>query len=125
MIYELEVNSDSSIFLATGKAENKWVLVASSFDGYFDCVSALTFDSEIYGLRRINKTDYYVVGGKDKIHILQLTAKNVLVEITVIKDLQVGVVQRIEIEGQNMYLLDKDGDNMCALYFAKSLDKLQ
>lgn len=58
------------------------------------------------------------------IYIVQLTPKNVLVEITTIKDLQIGLVQRIEIDGQTLYLLEKDGSKVCTVNFSKSLEKL-
>lgn len=99
-------------------------MLASSFDGYFDCVSSLTFSSEIFGIRRIHKSDYFAVGGQGVVHIVQLTPKNQLVEITTLKDLQIGLVQRIEVDSQALYLLEKDGAKVCTVNFSKTLEKL-
>jgi hypothetical protein len=123
-VFDLEVNSDSSLFLFTGKTDKHPVLVASSLDGYFDCASAITFETEIYGLRKIHSSDYFMVGGKNCVYIVQLSAKGSLAEITAVKDLQIGLVQRIEIDGQNAYLLEKDGGKVCTVAFSKPLEKL-
>lgn len=125
IINDLEVNSDSSLIIFSGKTDKQNVVVASSFDGYFDCVSALNFDCEVFGLRRIHSSDYFIVGGKNSVFIIQLTTKGSLIEISTIKDLQIGLIQRIEVDSQAAYLLEKDGAKMCTLNFSKPLEKLQ
>lgn len=66
-----------------------------------------------------------MVGGKNSVFIIQLTSKGTLIEITSIKDLQIGLIQRIEIDSQTAYLLEKEGAKMCTITFSKSLEKLQ
>lgn len=123
-VNSFDVNSDSSVVLLTGKTDKQNLLIATSFDSYFDCVSVLEFDCEVFAIRKIHSSDYFMVGGKNIIFIVQLTSKGSLVEVTSVKDLQIGLIQQIEVDSQAAYLLEKDGGKMCTITFSKYLEKL-
>ncbi len=124
-VFAIESTADSSIFLLTGKADKDNVAVAVSFDGYFDYINSLTFDAEIQAIRRIHKTDFFLVGSVGKLYVIQLINKSVLVEVTAIKDLQIGLIAKIELDSSTAYLLDKDGSSIVTIAFSKSIEKLQ
>lgn len=121
----LEASADGSVCLLTGQAGKDHVVVAVSFDGYFDYVSSVLCDAEVHAIRSIHKSDFFLVGSVGKLVVLQLQKKSMLIEVTQIKDIQAGLIVCIELDNSTAYLLDNAGLKMTTLVFSKSFEKLQ
>jgi hypothetical protein len=127
-VLAVESNSDSSVFLMVVKLKDKgYALIAGSFDGYFDSITSLEkFDStEIYGIKRVLKSDFFLVGGTGKIHVVLFHSRSVFVEIATIKELKIGVLLSLEMVNSNtLCLLEKQGGKIAIVSFTKSLQNL-
>lgn len=118
---------EGMVLLAIKTLDAKCAVVAASFDGFFDCVTWYDkFESpQLLSLGRVPKSDFFFVGGIDKIHILLLQSKSLLVEVSTIKDLKTGPIRRLDLVSSTMLCaLNQDGSKIASLHFAKSLEKL-
>ena len=120
-IHAFDCNADGSVFLLAGKSGKENTIIAGSFDGYFDFISALQVDAEARYIKRIHRSDYFFVGSVGKIYVVQLMNKVHVTEITSIKDLPVQTVRRIEADAANVYLLDGSGGKLATVHFNKPL----
>jgi len=100
------------------------VLLSVSFDGYFDLVSTMTFTEEVHAVKRIYNSDFFMIGGIGKVWIVQMIMKSGLCEIVCLRDLDIGIIGRIEIDENIAYLLEREGNRMATLMFRKSLERI-
>jgi hypothetical protein len=132
-ISALDCTSDASLFLLTGRlsatppltpTNPSSVLLSVSFDGYFDLVSTMTFTEEVHAVKRIYNSDFFMIGGIGKVWIVQMIMKSGLCEIVCLRDLDIGIIGRIEIDENIAYLLEREGNRMATLMFRKSLERI-
>ena len=124
-VFGVDASVNGSAIVVTGKTVDKWVLVAGSLDGYFDCISWRVYDCEVRAIRRLPKSDIFMVGCKGAISVVHFSPqKSSLSEMSSIKDLQVGIIDNIQMYYNTVYFTDRDHLKLGHLTMKQALENI-
>jgi hypothetical protein len=104
----LEQTLDGTVAIASGSGEKKGILLAFSFDGYFDKISTLEYDDEICKVRRLPKKDVFLVGSWGTLYVVECK-QGILFKATSINDVCSGLIAFIEIGGRDIHIMEDEG----------------
>ena len=119
-IESLEVILDGTVALAAGGGA-KGLLVAFSFDGYFDQVAKLEFEDKVSRVKRLFQADIFIVGSWGSVFIVQYKDKQLL-KLGAVNNLCDGLINWIESSGSELYILDSIGTSFTKIKFNIDLD---
>lgn len=127
----IELSEDKRAVLAVGGPTSfRSVIIAFSFDGYFQSLCHLSIEETIGGMARLKGGDYFVLGGKGKVIICSYKAEdwgldkpaepNTVSRLPSLTNLHSIVLPSssplhcVLVDGLNsLYLMDKEGKDYC------------
>lgn len=112
----MEITADGSVALVCGGSETQGLLVATSFDGHFDFINKLEFDTPLGKVRRIAESDIFLIGSVDSL-IMARYADRKMVKLGAFPGLGLGLISSIEIIKQQVFVLDHSGLELRTLTF--------
>lgn len=123
-IDSLEITLDAKVGIACGGSDSKGLLVAFSFDGHFDYINKLEFDDSISRVKRLAKSDVFLVGGWKTLYFTQYSNKK-MTKLSSIADISPGLITWIEVCNHQVFTLDQSGTDLRKITFQKDLENYE
>lgn len=98
--------------------------MAFSFDGHFDYINKLEFDDSVSRVKRLAKSDVFLVGGWATLYFTQFSNKK-MTKLSSINNLSTGMIAWIEVCNNQIFTLDQMGTELRKITFEKDLENYE
>lgn len=98
--------------------------MAFSFDGHFDYINKLEFDDSVSRVKRLAKSDVFLVGGWTTLYFTQFSNKK-MTKLSSINNLSTGMIAWIEVCNNQIFTLDQLGTELRKITFEKDLENYE
>lgn len=120
-IDSLDITLDAAVAVACGGSESKGLLVAFSFDGHFDFVNKLEFDEKICKVKRLTKSDTFLVGGWRTLFLTRFADRK-MSKLGVVQNISEGLIAWIEVVNNQVFTLDQMGAELRRITFCFDIE---